>query len=67
MEGPLYPSPCFLSKNQLAKDGPGSVAPVVIPVRSPTLDKCLKENCSLCQVRALGYYLDNCEDLQSTR
>ena len=27
----LYPSPSFLSKNQLAKEGPGSVAPVVIP------------------------------------
>ena len=27
----LYPSPSFLSKNQLARDGPASVAPVVIP------------------------------------
>ena len=27
----LYPSPSFLSKNQLAKEGPDSVAPVVIP------------------------------------
>ena len=26
----LYPSPSFLSKNQLAKEGPDSVAPVVI-------------------------------------
>ena len=28
----LYPSPSFLSKNQLAKEGPDSVTPVVIPV-----------------------------------
>ena len=35
----LYPSPSFLSKNQLAKEGPASVAPVVIPALAPTLDK----------------------------
>ena len=33
----LYPSPSFLSKNQLAKEGPDSVAPVVIPALAPTL------------------------------
>ena len=32
----LYPSPSFLSKNQLAKEGPGCVAPVVIPALTPT-------------------------------
>ena len=32
---PLYPSPSFLSKNQLAKEGPDSVAPVVIPALAP--------------------------------
>ena len=37
----LYPSPSFLSKNQLARDGPASVAPVVIPALAPTLDKSL--------------------------
>ena len=31
----LYPSPSFLSKNQLAKEGPDSVAPVVIPALTP--------------------------------
>ena len=31
----LYPSPSFLSKNQLAKEGPESVAPVVIPALLP--------------------------------
>ena len=54
----LYPSPSFLSKNQLAKEGPDSVAPVVIPALAPTLDKSLKSDRSLCPVRALRYYLD---------
>ena len=34
----LYPSPSFLSKNQLAKEGPDSVAPVVIPALAPGQD-----------------------------
>ena len=54
----VYPSPSFLSKNQLAKEGPDSVAPVVIPALAPTLDKSLKGDRSLCPVRALRYYLD---------
>ena len=37
----LYPSPNFLSKNLLAKEDTDSVAPVVIPVLAPTLDKSL--------------------------
>ena len=48
-----YPSPRFLSKNQLAKEGRDSVAPVVIPALAPTLDKSLKGDRSLCPVRAL--------------
>ena len=31
----LYPSPSFLSKNQLAKEGPDSGAPVIIPALPP--------------------------------
>ena len=54
----LYPSPSFLSKNQLAKEGPDCVAPVVIPALAPTLDRFLKSDRSLCPVRALRYYLD---------
>ena len=38
----LYPSLSFLSKNQLAKEGPDSVAPVVIPALAPTLYRSLK-------------------------
>ena len=60
----LFPSPSFLSKNQLAKEGPESVAPVVIPSLVPTLDRSLKSDRSLCPVRALRYYLDRTSDLR---
>ena len=60
----LYPSPSFLAKNHLAKEGPECVAPVVIPALAPTLDKSLKEDRSLCPVRALRYYLDKTQDLR---
>ena len=61
------PSPSFLSKNQLAKEGPESVAPVVIPALAPTLDKSLKSDRSLCPVRALRYYLDRTSDLRQNK
>ena len=61
----LYPSPSFLAKNHLAKEGPECVAPVVIPALTPTLDKSLKEDRSLCPVRALRYYLDKTQDLRT--
>ena len=35
----VYPSPSFLSKNQLAKEGPDSVAQVVIPALAPSLTR----------------------------
>ena len=60
----LFPSPSFLSKNQLAKEGPESVAPVVIPALAPTLDRSLKSDRSLCPVRALRYYLDRTSDIR---
>ena len=60
----LYPSPSFFAKNHLAKEGPECVAPVVIPALAPTLDKSLKEDRSLCPVRALCYYLDKTQDLR---
>ena len=63
----LYPSPSFLSKNQLAKEGPDSVAPVVIPALAPSLDKSLKGDRSLCPVRALHYYLDRTADLRQNK
>ena len=63
----LYPSPSFLSKNQLAKEGPESVAPVVIPALAPSLDRSLKSDRSLCPVRALRYYLDRTTDLRQDK
>ena len=60
----LYPCPSFLSKNQLAREGLASVAPVVIPVLAPSLDNSLKEDKSLCPVRALRYFLDRTKDLR---
>ena len=62
-----HPSPSFLSKNQLAKEGPDSGAPVVIPTLAPTLDKSLKGDRSLCPVRALRYYLDRTSDLRQNK
>ena len=63
----LYPSPNFLSKNQLAKEGPDSVALVVIPALAPTLEKSLKGDRFLCPVRALRYYLDRTLRIDLTR
>ena len=61
----LYPSPSFLS-NPPAKEGPDSVAPVVILALAPTLDKSLKADRSLCPVRDLRYYLDRPQTEQRT-
>ena len=63
----LYPSPSFLSKNQLAKEGPDSVAPGVITALAPTLDRSLKSDRSHCPVRALRYYLDRTSDLRQNK
>ena len=63
----LYPLPSFLLKNQLAKEGPESVAPVVIAALAPTLDKSLKGDRSLCPVRDLRYYLDRTSDLRQNK
>ena len=63
----LSPSPCFLSKNQLAQEGPGSIAPVVIPALAPTLNSSLKEDRSICPVRALLYFLDKSQDLRDKK
>ena len=61
----LFPSPGFISKNHLAEEGPSCVTPVIIPALAPTLDRSLKEDRTLCSVRALRYYLDKTKDLRS--
>ena len=63
----LYLSSSFLSKNQLDRDGPDSVAPVAIPALSPSLDKSLKEDRSVCPVRASRYYLDKTQKLRQNK
>ena len=63
----LYPSPSFFSKNQVAKEGPDSVAPGVITALALTLDRSLKSDRSLCPVRALCYYLDRNSDLRQNK
>ena len=63
----MYPSPSFLSKNQLAEECPDSMAPVVIPALAATLDRSLKSDRSLCSVRVLHYYLDRTSDLRQNK
>ena len=63
----LYPSPSFLSKNHLTKEGPDSVAPVINPALTLTLDRSLKSDRSLCPVRALRYYLGRISDLRQNK
>ena len=54
-----------MSKNQFAREGPASVALVIIPALAPMLDKSLKDDRTLCPVRALRYYLDKTKDLHT--
>ena len=63
----LYPSPSFLFKNQLAKEGPDSVAPVVIPALAPSLDRSLKFDRFVCPVRVLHYYLNRTSDIRQNK
>ena len=55
--GPLVPSPSFIAKNQLAKDGPQSTSSVVIPALKYNQDS-QDMDILLCPVRALRCYLD---------
>ena len=63
----LYPSPGFLSKNQLAKEGPNSVASVVISALAPTLEKLLKADRSVCPVRTLHYHIERISDRRQNK
>ena len=60
----VAPSSVFLSKNQLASDGPNVVQPVVIPALKPILDSCLSQDMTLCPVRSLRYYVDKTKDIR---
>ena len=60
----VAPSSVFLSKNQLASDGPNVVQPVVIPALKPILDSSLSQDMTLCPVRSLRYYVDKTKDIR---
>ena len=63
----LFPSSDFIAKNQLAREGSQSVSPVTIPALTTIVDRQLKEDRTLCPVRALRYYLDRTKDLRGSR
>ena len=62
----LSPSPSFIAKNQLAKEGPQSISPVIIPAL-----KCAQDSGDtdilLCPFRALQCYLDRTKDSRGGR
>ena len=58
----IVPSVKFIAKNQLAKKGYDSVAPVVIPALAPSLHEDLMDDRTICPVHALRYYLKATED-----
>ena len=64
---PCTSHPAFFLRISWPKEGPDSVAPVVIPALAPTLDRSLKSDRSLCLVRALYYYLDRTSDLRQNK
>ena len=48
----LFPSLDFIAKNQLAREGSQSVSPVTIPALTTIVDRQIKEDRTLCPVRA---------------
>ena len=62
----LVPSPSFIAKNQLAKDGPQSISPVVIPTLKYNQGS-KDTDILLCPIRALRCYLDRTRDLRGDR
>ena len=63
----IVPSVKFIAKNQLAKKGCDSVAPVVIPALVPSLHEDLADDRTLCPVCALRYYLKAAEDRREVK
>ena len=62
----LSPSPTFIAKNQLAREGIQAVSPVVIPAVKTSQDDSDKDNL-LCPVRALSIYLKHTADLRQDK
>ena len=53
----LTPSPSFIAKNQLVKEGPQAVSPAVIPALKSDFDS-QDMDTTVCHVRALAMYLE---------
>ena len=62
----LTPSPSFIAKNQLAKEGPHIVSPVIIPALKRDQDS-QDMDILLCPVRALKGYLDRTKESRTGR
>ena len=62
----VQPSPSFIAKNQLAKDRPQSISPVVIPTLKYNQGS-KDTDILLCPIRALRCYLDGSRDLTGDR
>ena len=62
----LTPSPSFIAKNQLAKEGIQAVSPVVIPTLKTTQNNS-NEDILLCPVRALSIYLKLTSELRQDK
>ena len=60
------PSPSFLTKNQLAEEGPQAISPVVIPALKRNQDP-QDTDTLLCPPRALRCYLDRTKDSRGGR
>ena len=62
----LTPSPAFIAKNQLAREGTQTISPVVIPALKTTQDD-RHTDILLCPVRALSIYLKLTAELRQDK
>ena len=60
----LEPSNRFIAKNQLAKHGNNILQPIILKALGPSLSAELKQDKTLCPVRALRFYLDKTKDMR---
>ena len=60
----LSPSPSFLAKNQVAKEGSNAVSPVLIPALK-SVQGITESDIHLCPVRALRLYLERTKTLRT--
>ena len=63
----LFPSSDFIAKNQLAREGSQCVSPVTIPAMTTIVNRQLKQDRTVCLVRALSFYSDRTKDLRGSQ